>query len=71
MRFFLIAIIGILFAACSVDPPEGQLKCETSQDCPPEWKCDTDNLCYSDPDAGGDTSDTASDTTTGDSDTGL
>jgi hypothetical protein len=41
----LAAILG-LAASCSIEPPEGQLECQTSDECPESWFCDTDNFCY-------------------------
>jgi hypothetical protein len=54
-RALAIRTVGLtgfltLFCGCSVDPPQGQLMCESDADCPPGWICNVsgDGLCYSD-----------------------
>jgi hypothetical protein len=44
----LVATMGL--AGCSVSPPEGKLACQSDEDCPPDWVCNSegDEMCYSD-----------------------
>lgn len=42
-----LAVAALPFAsACSIDIPEGVYACATDEQCPPDFVCRTDNLCW-------------------------
>ena len=45
LAIILIFSVG-LCVSCSIEPPEGQLECLDDAQCPDDWFCDTDDLCY-------------------------
>lgn len=48
-RWVTCILFGLFVAACDSDPPEGKMECtDAATDCPPEWICHIDGLCYSD-----------------------
>ena len=46
-RILLLQLAVFICIGCSMSPPEGQLECDDESDCPPDWICHTDDLCYS------------------------
>lgn len=44
-------LIAFVLCSCDLSPPEGKLNCNTDEDCPENWICYTDSLCYSSEDA--------------------
>lgn len=50
-NFALAILLATTSAACGGGYPEGRYPCTTAPECPPDWFCHSDRLCYSTPEA--------------------